>query len=212
MRVPLTSHLSDGLPPRPIAGHRADELRQKNPVTLTNPAENAVDPSPPLKPYRAGHGLCRCLPGGSSSHSTLQIFNTLSTAYTTPTGIFHVDFANGNDTTGDGLTKATAWKSKYKAVQALNALGGGGGIMRVYNTGHYARSNNFYGASANAQPTVDICAIAHDGVIDPSTTDAVTWEADRPIRTATAPRRPRPTGSAYSICGPMIPRGGALSS
>lgn len=114
---------------------------------------------------------------GASNRTPLEIFNSFSTAYTAPAGVFHVDVAAGSNT-NNGLTQGTAFKSIYKAQQSLAALGSAGGIIHVYNTGHYNRADNFYGSSAAAQCTVPTLFIAHGGVIDTSTAESITWTAD----------------------------------
>lgn len=112
-----------------------------------------------------------------SNRTPREIFDYFSTAATAPAGEFHVDIASGSDA-NDGLSAGTAFKSIYKGQQALAALGSTGGIIHVYATGHYLRSNNFYGAAANQQCTVPTLFVAHGGIVDTSTADAITWTQD----------------------------------
>jgi hypothetical protein len=52
-----------------------------------------------------------------------NLFDRFSTARSTPASTWYADGASGNDTTGDGLSWATAFKSSYKATIAGNGTG-----------------------------------------------------------------------------------------
>lgn len=51
-----------------------------------------------------------------ANYTAEQIFDLYSTARTAPELTFYVDPTNGNDSTGDGLTEGTAWKTIPKAT------------------------------------------------------------------------------------------------
>ena len=103
------------------------------------------------------------------SHSAQDVFDTLSTARTAPGLTYWVDPQNGNDTTGDGLSEATAWMSITKATSAAISAGQSVKIMLrgigSSDAGDPIKGFNFTSGSVSAlyDLTVDCCVIFYNG-------------------------------------------------
>jgi hypothetical protein len=96
---------------------------------------------------------------GSISVTPEALFDARSTARSAPGATYYVG-PSGNDTTGNGLTSGTAWRTIDKAIQAANTAAV---PTKIYvATGTYSRGNSFAGFGGT-RPAVDIAFIATGG-------------------------------------------------
>ena len=99
---------------------------------------------------------------GSTVITAEALFDRFSTARSAPASTWYVDGTNGNDTTGDGLSWATAYKSAYKGVIAGNGTGAPF-ALRVKNELSYLKCL-IGGGGDSAIGTQDHAIIAHGRV------------------------------------------------